>query len=83
MGHIRIKIPQKINKAFQIDSRKAAEEIIKDLERRSHSAHRNESENFEKFKSLKKLVDEYRAKNDSETAAAIEISETWRNRWNR
>lgn len=83
MGDITIKIPQKVHRSFQIKNRKSAEEIIKDLERRSLLDDRKTLRNGKQFERLTKLVNRYRSNPDAETDSAIKIANAWREKWNR
>ena len=84
MGDITIKIPQKVNRSFQIDSRKSADEIIAELERRSAPT-RNivNLPDDDKLSGLRKLAEKYRTNPSPETVEAIRLAESWREKWNR
>lgn len=82
MGEITIKVPQKINRCFRVNNRRYAEEILKDLERRSVPPRTISAKNG-RLKELKELMDDYRNNPDAETKAVIEIAKSWREKWNR
>ena len=82
MGEITIKIPQRIRRSFHIENQQYAEEILKDLERRSANVKSISVENAD-IQRLKELVSSYRNNPDSETQTAIETAKDWREKWNR
>ncbi len=72
-----------MHRSFQINSRKSAEEIIKDLERRTLLNDRRKSGNGKRYESLRKLVSGYRSNPDAETESVLKLASEWRKRWNR
>lgn len=82
MGEITIKVPQRIHRSFQIDSRKSAEEILADLERRAISSI-NQPSKRTKLSGISRLMKKYRDNPNEETIDSIRLAEEWRERWNR
>lgn len=82
MGEITIKVPQKIHRSFQIDSRKSAEEILADLERRAISSLKQTSKG-KKLSGISRLMKKYRVNPDEETIVSVKLAEEWREKWNR
>lgn len=83
MGDITIKIPQKINRAFRIDDRRWADEIIADLERRSTTSQSISSPDNDRLLGIRVLARDYRANPGKEIQASIDLAETWRKKWDR
>ena len=89
MGDITIKIPQKINRTFNIDSRKSADELLRDLERRTMTNGKSVVKKLpadkkqKDFSELSALMESYRTNPDKETLYAIKTAEKWRKRWDR
>ena len=83
MGEITIKIPQKIKRSYQIDSREYAEEIIRDLDSHSRESPVVTHVNGNRLENLRNLAEGYRRSPDPETEIATDTAKTWRERWNR
>ena len=83
MGDITIKIPQDTNGNYEITDRDAAEQLLRDLKKKSTKTRVSKAKKSKDFSDLSNWLKKYLDDADPETLDAIKTAEEWRKRWDR